>query len=128
METIARYSTLIEAQSKRAFLESSGVDAFIPDEMTVQMNWMYVNAIGGIRLQVPEESVIEALEILGLEADTESALVSCPECGSVEIAYLQMSFWTALFYLIIGVFLPFRTRKVTCMQCKAVFKYNETKR
>jgi hypothetical protein len=62
--TVRIYSTLPEAQVIRSFLEGSGIKAFLPDEFTIQNNWMWTNAIGGVRVQVAEENVERAEEIL----------------------------------------------------------------
>jgi len=44
-------------------LESSEIPAFIPDENTAQVDWALTNAIGGIRVQVPESFREEAEKI-----------------------------------------------------------------
>ncbi len=44
-----------EAFVLRSMLEASEIPCFIPDENTAQMDWVLTNAIGGIRVQVPEE-------------------------------------------------------------------------
>ncbi len=54
MITIATLYSLNEAQLLRSMLESSEIPAFIPDENTAQADWMLTNAMGGIRVQVPE--------------------------------------------------------------------------
>jgi hypothetical protein len=45
-------------------LESEGIECRIKDELTVQTNPLYSNAIGGIKLQVKKEDVTEATKIL----------------------------------------------------------------
>ena len=93
METIARFSTLSEAYLKRSVLEACGIDAFIPDEYSAQVNWMYIGAMGGIRLQVPEESVKEAGEILNLDFEHEKGnhgvsilrFIECAHDGTVPL-------------------------------------------
>jgi Putative prokaryotic signal transducing protein len=62
--TIQTCSTLPEAQVVQSHLRGSGINAFLPDEMTVQNNWMWTNAIGGVRVQVPEEDAERAMDIL----------------------------------------------------------------
>ena len=120
METIARFSTLSEAYLKRSVLEACGIDAFIPDENTAQMNWMYIGAMGGIRLQVPEESVKEAAEILNLDFEHEKGIMECPNCGSSNVHVMELSPWSALF-LILSIFVPIPSRKVLCLDCTKKF-------
>jgi hypothetical protein len=69
MKTVARHNTLIEAQAQKSLLEGSGIPAFLPDENTVQMNWMYTNAIGGVRVQVNENDYERAMELIHLESE-----------------------------------------------------------
>ena len=48
----------------RGRLESEGIECFVQDELTVQVNPFYSNAIGGIKLQVRESNYDKAVEIL----------------------------------------------------------------
>ncbi|MDB5134526.1 MAG: hypothetical protein JWP37_1129 [Mucilaginibacter sp.] len=45
-------------------LESEGIKCFVKDELTVQANNLYSNAVGGVKLQVLEEDVERARVIL----------------------------------------------------------------
>jgi hypothetical protein len=51
----------------KARLESEGIECFIKDELTIQTDPFLSNAIGGIKLQVKEEDVPDALKILDTE-------------------------------------------------------------
>lgn len=62
--TIARYSLPYEAHLDRARLESEGILSIIADEYTINMQWLYSNAMGGVRLQVDEPDLARAAEIL----------------------------------------------------------------
>ena len=48
----------------RGRLESEGIECFAQDELTIQVNPFYSNAIGGIKLQVRESDFQKAVEIL----------------------------------------------------------------
>jgi hypothetical protein len=48
----------------KAKLESEGIDVFLKDELTTQVNNLYSNAIGGVKLQVKEEQLGDAVQIL----------------------------------------------------------------
>lgn len=102
-------------------LEGSGIEAFIADETLVSLNWLYSNAIGGIRLQVKEEEKERALEILEMEP-SEEGLVQCPNCGSQKIKYRKIGPAAAI-CLIIGFILPVGTNKLDCQDCKHIFEY-----
>jgi hypothetical protein len=64
MHTVQTCSTLPEAQVIQSLLGGSGIKAFLPDEYTIQNDWMLMNAIGGVRVQVADEDVARAMEIL----------------------------------------------------------------
>jgi hypothetical protein len=64
MVTVRICSTLPEAQLVQSLLEGSGIKAFLPDEFTVQNDWMLANAIGGVRVQVEDENAGRANEVL----------------------------------------------------------------
>jgi len=51
----------------KARLESEGIECFIKDELTIQTDPFLSNAIGGIKLQVKEEDVADAVKILDAE-------------------------------------------------------------
>ena len=65
--TIRNYAYLHEALIAREMLQAEGIPALVPDEHTISMDWLYRNAIGGIRLQVRGADVERANEILGPE-------------------------------------------------------------
>lgn len=48
----------------RGRLEAEGISCFVKDELTVQVNPFYSNAIGGVKLQVLERDLNQAIEIL----------------------------------------------------------------
>jgi hypothetical protein len=68
--TIARCSLPAEAYAIRLRLESAGIPVVLADEFTVTMDWLLANAIGGIKVQVPEEDLGRANRLL---SEMESA-------------------------------------------------------
>jgi tetratricopeptide (TPR) repeat protein len=67
--TIGRFSHATEAYIPKTRLEAESVWAFVADAETVTMNWLYSNAIGGVKLQVREADVERALEILNRQPE-----------------------------------------------------------
>ena len=65
MITIHTYFNVSEAGYAHSLLESRGIHAFLHGENAFTLE--PVSALGGIRLQVPEEEVEEARGILGGE-------------------------------------------------------------
>lgn len=92
--TIASFSFPHEAHLAKAQLEAAGIPGFIADEHTINMQWLYSDAMGGVRLQVPEEFAAEAKELLSkpveiledpdthLLLQTEEPSPRCPACGT----------------------------------------------
>lgn len=62
--TVAVFDYAHELIIIRSRLESEGVECKTVDELTVQVNPLYSQAIGGIKLQVKKSDVIQAIEIL----------------------------------------------------------------
>jgi len=65
-------------------LEGSGIEVFLPDELTVQNNWLWTNAIGGVRVQVLEEDAERAAEVLNEASvgNQKEAAKNCPHCSA----------------------------------------------
>lgn len=125
--TIARYSLPYEAHIAKSRLDSEGVPAFVADEHTINMQWLLSDALGGVRLQVPEAHVDAALAILA--EDREQELVEeqgvdttpCPRCGSEDTEYHQIGRrWAFLAFL--GLDFPLFPVKdgVRCRRCGRV--------
>ena len=91
MVTIATFSHGIQAQVARAKLESEGIFAFLADDNMVTMNWLYSNAIGGVRLQVKESDAERSARILQTAPERQATLTdsgsNCPECDPANVSY-----------------------------------------
>ena len=127
--TIARYSFPYEAHIARSRLAAEDIPAYVADEHTISMQWLYSNALGGVRLQVPKDFVSSAREILHTEL--EAALVeqegwdgnNCPKCGSSDTEFYQFGKRLA-FLVFIGIDFPlFPTSDgIICKNCGAKSK------
>lgn len=67
MKTVRTYPNLIPAQLAQARLRSAGIDAVIPDESSATMG--YAGVVGGVRVQVHDEEVSAAEQILADDPD-----------------------------------------------------------
>ncbi len=65
--TIRTFDNYIAAHLAKERLEQQGIPAYLKDELTITMNWLWNNALGGIKLQVLETNVAKANAII--EAD-----------------------------------------------------------
>src|SRR5438093_8419577 len=62
--TVATFWQAIDAHLARLKLESEAIDCFLIDENLVATDWLYANAVGGIKLRVPPGSADHARQIL----------------------------------------------------------------
>lgn len=65
--TVISFTYPQEAYLAKAKLESEGIEVKIKDDLTAQVNNFYSNAIGGVKVQVKETDVEQAMQAL-LEA------------------------------------------------------------
>jgi hypothetical protein len=67
MKTLASFNLPMDAYLLRARLEGNGIASYIRDENLVTLDWLYANAVGGVKVDVMDEDYDQALELL--EAD-----------------------------------------------------------
>jgi hypothetical protein len=77
MVTVAHCNLLAEAHAMRVQLEAEGIPVFLADELTVAMDWLLSNAIGGVKVQVPERYAARATQLL--EKSSQSAQEERPD-------------------------------------------------
>jgi hypothetical protein len=100
---LCRFRDLHEAVLAQGTLESAGIQSFMADENTIRMDWMWSNAIGGIRLLVREEDAPEAADILDQPIPErldipdvgEYQQPGCPRCASLEGKRLVNTVWSS---------------------------------
>ena len=80
MFTLTALPSLDDAYLLRSMLEASEIPAFIPDE-NASLNWGYINAIGGVRVQVPEEFAENAKSVLAQFNDKSRSATIPPQPG-----------------------------------------------
>ena len=127
--TIARYSFPYEAQIAKSQLDASGIPAFIADEHTINMQWLYSDAMGGVRLQVLQEHVADAQSILSDSAPINPEIEKAPPqpvcsiCGGMLSAPFQTGRRpTILSWLLLGLPLwPIKNQR-KCTKCGVVSK------
>ncbi len=117
--TLKSFTTPAEAHLVRTKLEDNGVPAFVFDENMVGINPFFSNAIGGVKVKIPESYSDEALKILNLSEEIESEDDKhCPKCQSNNTEYLKLN-W--LFTIIVSLFfffpIPYLKRKWECKDC-----------
>ena len=130
MVTIASFSTAEEAYLFRSRLEASGIEAFVQDEHMIQMNWLYSNAIGGVRVQVFDQQGEEARDILREERSqpvVESSATLCPHCGSEDTERIELTRRLSLLsVMIFSIPLPVLKNRFRCDHCGKHWKEKPT--
>ena len=122
---VAAFSYLHEAELARTSLEAEGIATLLENENLIRLDWLYMNALGGLRLLVRADDAARAKEILAEpEAAAlsneflETAAESCPNCGSQSTVALETRRRaTHLLWLLTGVpwIRPGRRRR--CANC-----------
>ena len=77
--TVATFGDPVEANLAKNYLEASGVQAFLADEETVNMDWALGNAIGRIKLQVGDQDADAARTLLSQHNDLAATAALGPE-------------------------------------------------
>lgn len=132
--TVATYGDSILANIMKSKLEAYGVDSVLMDENSVNIvtiNPEYTQNFGDIKLQVREEDVVTAKEILAGTEDIASADdsisdegVACPYCGSKDtiVALGHSNTLTAVWMLFLSSFPFYNKKRYYCNTCKKYFK------
>lgn len=123
--TIASYSFPHEAHVAKANLDAAGIPAFIADEHTINMQWLFSNALGGVRIKVPAQYAVQAQEVLAqdfshlLEEEFgEDIEEKCSKCGSVNVESFTKGKKPAyLVFLLLGFPLFFYQHGKKCKEC-----------
>jgi hypothetical protein len=126
VKTIATFSKPEEAHLFRTRLEAAGIPAFVQDEHFIQMDWLYSNAMGGVRVQIADEDLEAARDFLSADSPQscpEAVDVVCPFCGSNDTAPDELPRRIAFLSLLLVSFpFLFSRRRWHCSSCNHVFK------
>lgn len=125
MRTVASYSKTEDAYLAASCLEGNGLNPNVRDGHTVGVDWFYSQAIGGVKLEVPDSEYELALEILALPA-AEASDFKCPECGSRNVKIRQLSGIAAMGILLAGILLPAVSRRADCLDCKKSLRVRQS--
>lgn len=138
-ETILTFTYPPEAHMAQGFLESEGVESILKDEMTVQVQNFYSNAIGGVKLQVRDYDMEKAMTILesggysGMDKlrkiervvlDQSTNKKVCPFCHSENMGKNKnVDALTIAVYLVLGAIFPIFRLSNTCFDCGKEWKF-----
>lgn len=118
-----------KAELDRAKLQDESIDSQLVDSNTVNIAPHYAQAVGGIKLYVPQSDFKKAEKLLSNTPDRQDTLQQmfssedlepvrqCPNCESINV-FQEHSFWAGLFFLI-SAMLPITVpkNKLHCADC-----------
>ena len=133
LETIADFRDLPLAELAKTKLESEGIPCFLQDKNLVGIDWMYSFAIGGVKLQVPEEHAGIAKQILNEDCSAELAMVEeefpaieksdlCEKCHSGNLTILDATRKAGAWSLLLGFPFIFFRKRYQCIDCGHLMK------
>lgn len=136
-KTVASFTFPIEAYLAKGRLEAEGIPALVAHENHVWANWMYSQALGGVKLQVLENNVEAANLVLekhlkgAYESDLDSEFPDieenhCPQCEAKQYESRLSLFSLITVLLTFGIFaiiFPLRKKHHKCRECGFNWKY-----
>ncbi len=127
---IANYQFSSEAYLFKGKLESEGIEVFLQNENTINTDPLLSNALGGVKLFVNSEDVLQSRQILDTipeySLDDKGELLSCPNCGSQKInmttTIKDIKSFLAFIYGLLTLSMPlFSKQKHKCESCNFEF-------
>lgn len=89
MVAVTSFDNYIDANIILGKLQAEGVNCFLRDEYTVTIDPILSNAIGGIKLVVPENEVPQAKALLNLFEQNKKMVLECPNCHAHNVEYIS---------------------------------------
>lgn len=136
---LATFTLPHEAYMAQNLLEAEGLETFLRDELSVQVDNFISQAIGGVKIMVKEEHGQKALEILReggyidppkepkikhVKLTEETNKKECPFCGSDNInRNREPNLFTILGMFLVGAFFPVYRKSYLCFDCKKRWKW-----
>jgi len=114
------FSTVFEAEVARSAVEAAGIDVILGDANIVAADWLYSNAIGGVKLLVAADDLAETQALLDTTADTgiPGLVEPCASCGSADFDIVEEGKRAAvLTWLVLGIPLARVRRFRRCRSC-----------
>lgn len=122
----------------QGYLESDGISTMLRDELTVQVYNFYSQALGGVKLLVPDGKFVRASGLLSasgyivspaafpapLETIRSADRSHCPWCGSTEIRKKKEPDWAMLVvYFLPGGLFPIFKPVYICCDCPRAWRF-----
>ena len=126
-KTVASFRDLPLAELARTKLESEGVDSFLLNKHHIGINWLYSQALGGVKVQVNANDFDIAQKILntdesdylnqsGINFPKVNDNDLCEHCHSPNIEHIKYSRLSGAIMLL-GIPLLFWGTRLKCKDC-----------
>lgn len=125
--TLAVFTNVHEAHMAKNYLETCGISCFLENE---NMNSLYANALGGVKLKVPSNELDLALNFFhegdfALQPNSKNkkfptaSLFVCPVCGHInqELYVVKPSNIVEK----LAIWFGFKKQKIRCIMCDSSF-------
>ena len=131
--TIDSFTDQLQAHLLKGRLEAEGIPAVVSQEHHISVNWLVSQALGGVKVQVPEPFVPAAKEVLVALKAGEYALSpeeyggeKCPKCSSHDVDQYKKR-WNISFlsFFFLQIPLPFSSKNMRCLACGHIGHENE---
>ncbi len=86
---VRSFDNYIEANILLGKLQNEDIPCFLQDEFTVTIDPILTNALGGIKLVVPEDHLWKARKLIEQFDLERKAHLVCPVCGSQDMEYVS---------------------------------------
>ncbi len=134
-KTIDSFRDLPLAELARAKLESENVECHLLNNHHIGVNWLYSQALGGVKLQVRTEDAEHARQILDKDESSylENEEIEFPEleetdycevCGSPNLELVKYSRLSAALIMLTQLFILFWGTRLKCKDCGHKMKTN----
>ena len=131
---VRAFSQPHEAHLARSALQAAGIHVRLADDHIVATNWLYSNAVGGVKVLVPVEDAAAAEAVLAVPAEVDPdpvpgggipavAVTTCPRCGSHDVQLVTLGRRLLfLSWLVAGLPLLPVMRRTKCVDCGHRFR------
>ncbi len=134
--TLRQYLHLQDALLAKTVLDSAGIECRLGDENTIRMDWLWSNALRGVKLWVREKDAAVAATLLDQERPAafdveglgEYTQPRCPKCQSMDVTFKGLirpaAYGTVAAAYFTGVVppIPFRYANWKCRACGHAWK------
>jgi hypothetical protein len=109
----------------KSILDSAEIECFLADVNTIRLDWLWSNALGGVKLLVRESDVeaaeelldqkrVEGFDVEGMEHFTQPR---CPHCQSLDVSFKGLNKHLAYGSIALGVPYPVAHIGWRCDSC-----------